>query len=62
LPSTVNLQRLNDAGAPVAVLGTLHDDGVNGDAVAGDQIYTLDAVVTETHRCGCACRRDSRAC
>jgi hypothetical protein len=48
IPATVNLQRLNDAGAPVAVLGTLHDDGVNGDAVAGDQIYTLDAVFTET--------------
>ncbi len=48
IPATVNLQRLNDAGAPVAVLGALHDDGVNGDAVAGDQIYTLDAVFTET--------------
>jgi hypothetical protein len=30
------------------VLGALHDDGVNGDAVAGDHIYTLDAVFTET--------------
>ena len=48
LPSSVNLQRLNDAGAPVAILGTLRDDGVNGDAVAGDQIYTLDFVVNET--------------
>ncbi|WP_374692545.1 PKD domain-containing protein [Accumulibacter sp.] len=48
LPSSVNLQRLNDAGAPVAILGTLRDDGVNGDAVAGDQIYTLDFVVSET--------------
>jgi RHS repeat-associated protein len=47
IPATVNLQRLNDAGAPVAVLGTLHDDGVNGDAVAGDHIYTLDVVFTE---------------
>jgi len=48
IPATVNLQRLNDAGAPVAVLGTLHDDGANGDAVAGDHLYTLDAVFTET--------------
>ena len=48
LPSSVNLQRLNDAGAPVAVLGSLRDDGVHGDAVAGDQIYTLDFVVNET--------------
>lgn len=48
IPATVNLQRLNDAGAPVAVLGTLHDDGLNGDAAAGDHLYTLDAVFTES--------------
>lgn len=48
IAASVNLQRLNDAGAPVAILGILHDDGVNGDAVASDQIYTLDFVVNET--------------
>ena len=48
IPATVNLQRVNDAGAAVAVLGSLHDDGLNGDAVAGDQVYTLDVVLTET--------------
>jgi RHS repeat-associated protein len=48
LPATVNLQRVNEAGAAVAVLGSLHDDGRNGDAVAGDQVYTLDVVLTET--------------
>jgi hypothetical protein len=47
-PSTVNLQRLNDAGAAVAVLGALHDDGANGDAVAGDHVYTLDVQFTES--------------
>jgi hypothetical protein len=48
IPATVNLQRVNDSGAAVAVLGSLHDDGLNGDAVAGDQVYTLDVVLTET--------------
>ncbi|MEF8770614.1 RHS repeat-associated core domain-containing protein [Candidatus Accumulibacter contiguus] len=48
IPATVNLQRVNEAGAAVAVLGSLHDDGRNGDAVAGDQVYTLDVVLTET--------------
>jgi RHS repeat-associated protein len=48
LPATVNLQRVNEAGAAVAVLGSLHDDGRNGDAVAGDRVYTLDVVLTET--------------
>ena len=47
-PTSVNLQRLNDAGAPVAVLGSLRDDGVHGDAVAGDQIYTIDFIANET--------------
>jgi RHS repeat-associated protein len=48
IPGSVNLQRVNDAGAAVAVMGSLRDDGLNGDAVAGDQVYTLDAVFTET--------------
>ncbi|MEF8770615.1 choice-of-anchor X domain-containing protein [Candidatus Accumulibacter contiguus] len=48
IPATVNLQRVNEAGAAVAVLGSLHDDGRNGDAVAGDQVYTLNVVLTET--------------
>lgn len=48
IASTVNLQRLNDAGAAVAVLGALRDDGANGDAVAGDQVYTIDVQLTES--------------
>ncbi len=48
IPGSVNLQRVSDAGAAVAVMGSLRDDGLNGDAVAGDQVYTLDAVFTET--------------
>jgi RHS repeat-associated protein len=48
IPASVNLQRVSDAGAVVAVVGPLRDDGLNGDAIAGDQVYTLDAVFTET--------------
>ncbi len=43
-----NLQRLNSAGSVTAVLGVLHDDGLNGDAVAGDHIYTLVFTLNET--------------
>src|ERR1700693_4724966 len=40
IASTVNLQELNAAGV-AAVLGTLHDDGLNGDVTAGDGIFTI---------------------
>jgi hypothetical protein len=42
-----NVQRLNSAGNPTAVLGILHDDGLNGDAVAGDRVYTLVFTLNE---------------
>src|SRR5258707_902340 len=42
-----NVQRLNSAGDATAVLGILHDDGLNGDAVAGDRIYTLVFTLNE---------------
>jgi hypothetical protein len=35
------LQRLDSADRVLAVLGTLHDDGLNGDAKAGDGVFTL---------------------
>ncbi len=44
IPSTVNLQQIDAAGR-ATVLGTLHDDGLSGDAVAGDQTYTLRTTV-----------------
>lgn len=37
----VNLLRLGSAGTQPTVMGVMHDDGLNGDAVAGDHIYTL---------------------
>lgn len=44
---SVNLQRQDSAGRVTAVLGTLRDDGQNGDAVAGDGTYTLRLSFTE---------------
>lgn len=47
LPDGVNLQRLDTAGRVVSILGLLHDDGANGDAVAGDRTFTLRATLFE---------------
>ncbi|MBM4340431.1 MAG: hypothetical protein FJ110_12910 [Deltaproteobacteria bacterium] len=45
--SSVNLHQLNSSGAVIATLGTLRDDGLNGDAVAGDKIFTLKKTFTQ---------------
>ena len=42
----VNLLRLGATGMPT-ILGVMHDDGKNGDAVAGDHIYTLQVNFNE---------------
>ena len=47
LPNGLNLIRRSNTGAPVSVLGTMHDDGLNGDATADDGIYTLRFTTTE---------------
>ena len=44
---SVNLQRLDASGNATTILGTLHDDGVNGDAVANDKIYSLVTTILE---------------
>ncbi|MBM3765170.1 MAG: hypothetical protein FJW32_07235, partial [Acidobacteria bacterium] len=41
LANGANVQRLNAAGGVAAVLGNMRDDGLNGDAVANDRIFTL---------------------
>src|SRR5678810_384939 len=41
IPSSVNLQQRTSAGVLTAILGTLKDDGLNGDLVAGDKIFSL---------------------
>jgi hypothetical protein len=40
IPGGVNLLQLDADGAE-SILGTLHDDGLNGDAFAGDLVFTL---------------------
>jgi glucodextranase-like protein len=47
IPASVNLQRLDSSGRVVSVIGILHDDGLNGDAVAGDNVYTITTTVFE---------------
>jgi hypothetical protein len=41
IASGVNLLQVNSAGGSPVILGVMHDDGKNGDAVAGDGIFTL---------------------
>jgi hypothetical protein len=40
IPASVDLLQLNPDGT-TNILGTLHDDGLNGDASAGDLVFTL---------------------
>jgi hypothetical protein len=47
IPESVNLQRLDASGRVVSIVGSLHDDGLNGDVAAGDQIYSIRATVFE---------------
>jgi PKD repeat protein/flagellar hook assembly protein FlgD len=45
LPTSPNLLRLN--GGTAVNLGRMYDDGTNGDAVAGDGVYTRQATLNE---------------
>ena len=47
IPGSVNLIRIFPNNSSV-VAGQLHDDGQNGDAIAGDGIYTLQMSVNES--------------
>src|SRR5262249_24410161 len=47
-PTEVKLLRVNARGAVTGNLGSMHDDGANGDAVASDQVFTLKFKVTES--------------
>ncbi|MCX6599191.1 MAG: hypothetical protein NTV70_22795 [Acidobacteria bacterium] len=42
-----NLQRIDSSGRVIATYGVLRDDGKNGDAVAGDRIFTVQQSFTE---------------
>lgn len=41
IPVSVNLLQLDAAGKVMNIMGALHDDGINGDAVAGDKIFSI---------------------
>ena len=48
LPGGVNLLRfLNASGTQSTILGVMHDDGLSGDAVTNDKIFTLRLVFNE---------------
>lgn len=47
IPTGVNLTRVNDDGKATTVMGQLHDDGRNGDAVAGDKIFSYQFTVNQ---------------
>jgi flagellar hook assembly protein FlgD len=47
IAGSVNLIRVSPTGQSLAVLGVMRDDGMAGDAVAGDGVFTLQITVTE---------------
>jgi len=47
VPGSVSLERIDASGSLVASLGSLHDDGLNGDAVAGDKMFSILATILE---------------
>ena len=47
IPESVNLQRVDASGKALAVLGTLNDQGLNGDVTPGDQVFTIRQTFTE---------------
>lgn len=49
IPEGVYLFRVDANGTVIVLLGTMHDDGAQGDAVAGDGISTLTITRNETN-------------
>ncbi len=48
IESEIAMQRLNELNQPTEFLGYLHDDGLEGDVIANDNIYTLELNFNET--------------
>ena len=44
---SATLQRLDATGRVITVLGTLKDDGTNGDRISGDKLFALEKTFTE---------------
>ncbi|KQV51397.1 hypothetical protein [Duganella sp. Root336D2] len=49
IAGSANVQRLNADGSVQSIVGVLHDDGRQGDAIANDQLYTLDMQLNEAN-------------
>ena len=49
LPLSVRLLRLAVSGETIATLGTPHDDGLDGDQLAGDRIFTIQLPIANTN-------------
>lgn len=47
VPLSVNLLRVDNTGRVIAIVGAMHDDGTDGDAIAQDGVFTLQFTVTE---------------
>lgn len=47
IPGSVNLVLIGATGTQPTILGVMHDDGLKGDAVAGDHVYTLQMPFNE---------------
>lgn len=47
IPGSVNLQRVESTSTNPTIVGKLQDDGLNGDAVAGDGRYTIQIALNE---------------
>src|SRR4051812_21701719 len=45
ITNSVNLQQRDAQGNFTSILGTLHDDGVNGDAIGGDHVFSISVVL-----------------
>ncbi len=48
IPGSVNVLQLGPTGTQLSLLGVMHDDGQNGDAIAGDHIYTFRTALRPT--------------
>ena len=48
IPTGVNLLKTDAAGRTLSVVGVMNDDGLLGDAVRGDKIFTRQVEISET--------------
>lgn len=47
IAGSINLERVGPAGTNPTIVGKLYDDGINGDAIAGDKRYSIEVTLNE---------------